>query len=234
MSEENRVHESEAGLQQERDDLRKVVRRSGWRRTQLLVMLLPFTIALAWTGSLFLLTLYEILRAPEPNLKALVETGFWGVISGLVVYVVFIVYRERRATVDRGFEAEKRLARVERRLQQRSLEEAAHAASGNQAGPPQAAPGTAGVHAGAPGAYAAPTAGHPGAVAGHVAARGTSDTRIITPAARPAPRSAPSQDRGQIVLDLDAVDTKECPMCAEQVRARAKLCRFCRYEFEQD
>ena len=27
-------------------------------------------------------------------------------------------------------------------------------------------------------------------------------------------------------------DTKECPMCAETVKARAKICRFCRHEFE--
>lgn len=28
-------------------------------------------------------------------------------------------------------------------------------------------------------------------------------------------------------------DMKECPMCAEQVRAAAKICRYCRYSFER-
>ena len=27
-------------------------------------------------------------------------------------------------------------------------------------------------------------------------------------------------------------DTKECPMCAETVKAKAKICRFCKHEFE--
>ena len=27
-------------------------------------------------------------------------------------------------------------------------------------------------------------------------------------------------------------DTKECPMCAETVKAKAKICRFCNYRFE--
>ena len=26
---------------------------------------------------------------------------------------------------------------------------------------------------------------------------------------------------------------KECPMCAENVKAKAKICRFCRFEFDQ-
>lgn len=28
-------------------------------------------------------------------------------------------------------------------------------------------------------------------------------------------------------------DTKECPQCAEIVKARAKICRFCNYKFEE-
>ena len=28
------------------------------------------------------------------------------------------------------------------------------------------------------------------------------------------------------------IENKECPMCAESVKARAKICRFCSYEFE--
>lgn len=27
-------------------------------------------------------------------------------------------------------------------------------------------------------------------------------------------------------------DSKECPQCAEIVKAKAKLCRFCNYKFE--
>jgi uncharacterized small protein (DUF1192 family) len=29
------------------------------------------------------------------------------------------------------------------------------------------------------------------------------------------------------------VDSKECPMCAETVKAKAKVCRFCSHKFEQ-
>lgn len=28
-------------------------------------------------------------------------------------------------------------------------------------------------------------------------------------------------------------DTKECPQCAEIVKAKAKICRFCNYKFEE-
>lgn len=28
-------------------------------------------------------------------------------------------------------------------------------------------------------------------------------------------------------------DQKECPRCAEMVKARAKICRFCTHEFEE-
>ena len=28
--------------------------------------------------------------------------------------------------------------------------------------------------------------------------------------------------------------TKECPMCAETVKAEALICRFCRHEFVED
>ena len=30
----------------------------------------------------------------------------------------------------------------------------------------------------------------------------------------------------------EAKDKKECPMCAETVKAKAKICRFCKYEFK--
>ena len=33
-------------------------------------------------------------------------------------------------------------------------------------------------------------------------------------------------------MDKFYKDTKECPMCAETVKAKAKICRFCRHEFE--
>jgi ribosomal protein L7/L12 len=33
-------------------------------------------------------------------------------------------------------------------------------------------------------------------------------------------------------MDKYYKDTKECPMCAETVKAKAKICRFCRHEFE--
>ena len=33
-------------------------------------------------------------------------------------------------------------------------------------------------------------------------------------------------------MDKYYKDTKECPMCAETVKARAKICRFCSHEFE--
>jgi len=33
-------------------------------------------------------------------------------------------------------------------------------------------------------------------------------------------------------MDKFSKDTKECPMCAETVKARAIICRFCRHEFE--
>ncbi|WHH57183.1 zinc ribbon domain-containing protein [Petroclostridium sp. X23] len=31
----------------------------------------------------------------------------------------------------------------------------------------------------------------------------------------------------------EAKDTKECPQCAETVKAKAKICRFCNYKFEE-
>ena len=33
-------------------------------------------------------------------------------------------------------------------------------------------------------------------------------------------------------MDKYYKDTKECPMCAETVKAKAKICRFCSHEFE--
>ena len=35
-------------------------------------------------------------------------------------------------------------------------------------------------------------------------------------------------------MDKNYKDTKECPMCAETVKAKAKICRFCRHEFETE
>ncbi len=34
------------------------------------------------------------------------------------------------------------------------------------------------------------------------------------------------------VKPVDNVDEKICPECAEKVKAAAKLCRYCRYQFE--
>ena len=33
-------------------------------------------------------------------------------------------------------------------------------------------------------------------------------------------------------MDKNNQGTKECPMCAESVKEKAKICRFCLYEFE--
>ena len=33
-------------------------------------------------------------------------------------------------------------------------------------------------------------------------------------------------------MDKYYKDTKDCPMCAETVKAKAKICRFCKHEFE--
>jgi Uncharacterised protein family UPF0547 len=40
-------------------------------------------------------------------------------------------------------------------------------------------------------------------------------------------------DNDEQVRDLDSTATKVCPQCAEEVKAAAKICRFCRYEFPQ-
>ena len=34
--------------------------------------------------------------------------------------------------------------------------------------------------------------------------------------------------------EVGAIATKVCPMCAEEVKAAARICRFCRYEFQSD
>jgi hypothetical protein len=39
------------------------------------------------------------------------------------------------------------------------------------------------------------------------------------------------QEEEQEYLEVIS-ENKECPMCAESVKARAKICRFCNYEFE--
>ena len=33
-------------------------------------------------------------------------------------------------------------------------------------------------------------------------------------------------------MDTNYKDTKECPMCAETVKEKAKICRFCTHEFK--
>ena len=39
-------------------------------------------------------------------------------------------------------------------------------------------------------------------------------------------------DQTNNIHDIDNGAYKTCPMCAETVKAAAKICRFCRYEFE--
>ena len=37
-----------------------------------------------------------------------------------------------------------------------------------------------------------------------------------------------------LLIDMEKFykDTKECPMCAETVKAKAKICRFCKHKFK--
>lgn len=48
------------------------------------------------------------------------------------------------------------------------------------------------------------------------------------PLATPAPASAPAPAAAPVAADGDL---KTCPMCAEEVRRAARICRFCRHEF---
>jgi len=41
------------------------------------------------------------------------------------------------------------------------------------------------------------------------------------------------EDDAKQVGSPDSRTTKVCPQCAEEVKAAAKICRFCRYEFPQ-
>jgi hypothetical protein len=36
---------------------------------------------------------------------------------------------------------------------------------------------------------------------------------------------------GNLPTASDAIATKDCPMCAETVKAEAKICRYCRHQF---
>lgn len=42
-----------------------------------------------------------------------------------------------------------------------------------------------------------------------------------------------SKTKDNSYTDID-VDTKECPECAEIIKSKAKICRYCRYKFEDD
>ncbi|MBI4866689.1 MAG: hypothetical protein HY816_07030 [Candidatus Wallbacteria bacterium] len=213
MNEEQHSRESRAGLEQEMSDLKASIARLARRRLQLFLMLLPFVVALAGVGYLACMNTFEVIKSPDANPKAWFELVFWTIIMSLVVYVVVIVARERTTTIVRLEESERRQGKLQRRFQQLALEEA-------------------GVRP------------HEGSAAAHAHASREAAQRVMArgehPAAAPASGHAPPAtaaprpvDRGPIVLDLDAAaDTKECPMCAETVRAKAKICRFCRYEFE--
>lgn len=58
-----------------------------------------------------------------------------------------------------------------------------------------------------------------------------------TPATPDGPLAAPEADKGDaeaaqaLAIDSEGRATKRCPMCAEDVWADARICRFCRYEF---
>jgi hypothetical protein len=46
-----------------------------------------------------------------------------------------------------------------------------------------------------------------------------------------APDESPAKEGGSVVSAAPGM--KLCPMCAEEVRAAALICRFCRYDFAQ-
>ena len=53
-------------------------------------------------------------------------------------------------------------------------------------------------------------------------------------AVRPPPAPQTSVESPAIPEEAEPEDTpgtKECPMCAELVKARARICRYCRHEF---
>ena len=45
------------------------------------------------------------------------------------------------------------------------------------------------------------------------------------------PKGALTVTYSKVTIGSAATDTKTCPMCAEEVKAAAKICRFCRYAF---
>lgn len=47
----------------------------------------------------------------------------------------------------------------------------------------------------------------------------------------PAKKKTINSEKEAVAIDNN-VETKECPMCAEVVKSRAKICRFCRYVFD--
>ncbi|MBI3890265.1 MAG: hypothetical protein HY303_01895 [Candidatus Wallbacteria bacterium] len=213
MNEDTSPRENRAGLEQEQDDLDVQLRRLGSRRIQLFLMMMPFLAALCWTLFYACQYTFDVIKSPDANPRAWFELVFWSIITGLVAYVVYIVGRERASTVSRFEDMEKRLGRLRRRMQQLAIEEAGVKSEGPHAG-----------------------RAHPSAPSHAQTSREAAPRAPAHAEHNAAPQGAAGHrppDRGPIVLDLDAAtDTKECPMCAETVRAKAKICRYCRHEFD--
>lgn len=71
---------------------------------------------------------------------------------------------------------------------------------------------------------------NPGAVADEIVRRASANAAAAPPAPpAPAVETEPAPAGADVQPGY-----KKCPMCAETVREDAKICRFCRYSFEED